>query len=114
MPKTAPLITKQTAVELEMRLAAHFRPEDETLVGTLDRLLRARDLERYDRSAVEHARKEAKELRVMFGAAILSAENQELRIDRRAQQRLNGPERFELISYEDMATNCLVFKIRER
>jgi hypothetical protein len=108
-----PLLTRGDVSVLEILLAPHYREEDGSLVETLRRLLQSRTLEQYDRATVTHAREESKSLRVALAAACLSQPNRQLRISRRAQAALQGPERIELQSSEDMATNEIVFSVRE-
>jgi hypothetical protein len=109
-----PLLTRGDVSVLEILLGPHYKPEDGSLVGTLERLLRTRTLEQYDAATVKHARDEARDLRLTFGAACLSQPNNELRISRVAQAAVDGPDRLELLSFVDHATNELVFKVKER
>ena len=108
---TYPYITQQMAREIEAILNPHLR-DGENCVQALERLLREKDVETYDRSIVEGSKRRERELRMMFAAAIQSAPDRVLRISRKAIDAIGM--RDEILTGEDFTTGDYVYRVVSR
>jgi hypothetical protein len=88
---TNPYINQEMAKEIEAILRPRLR-DGENCVSALERLLREKDVETYDRSVVDHAREEARSYRRLFFAACMSQPDHRLRISELAEAALGGPD----------------------
>lgn len=108
-----PLVTKETAMQFEAILSSHFQAEDKDLVGTLERLIRAGQVARYESSIVSSARDEARGLRAILAAAIATNPAREIRISAVAQHSMMGPGRIAIMEWRDMPTGDVVYRLQE-
>lgn len=83
---------QQTELKLVIDRLRHYSRGAETLIETLERLLKDRELGIYDLSRVNNATEESRGLRILFAAAILSSPEKMLRVTAIAQHALAGPD----------------------
>jgi hypothetical protein len=95
------------------RLEKMARP-GESIIEVLERLKTKHDLATLDTSTVAYARRELRDARIMFGAAVLSSPDKTLRISKRSQEAISGPHSFELISTYDPAADEHVYRVIEK
>lgn len=108
-------MSKAVALQIESRLHYLWKEGDRDLVDTYERVMRDRDVARYEQSVVANARETAMNSRRMFAAALLSTPTGEIRITRAALALVGGPvSDFVIHEYEDFATNTLVYSIHSR
>lgn len=102
--------------EVVVRLDHYSRP-GETLIETLERIVKDRELGIYDLARVQNATDEARGLRIMFAAAIMSSEKKELRISPLAQHDLAGPgarQNIVITEHHDPISGDVIYKCFDR
>lgn len=103
--------------KLVVERLAHYSTYGETLIDTLDRLLKERELKIYDLNTIQNATEEARGLRILIAAAIMSAPGEVLRVSRIAQHALAGPgarHSLVLTEHHDPATGDVLYKVHDK
>lgn len=107
-----PLLTRTDLIEIETLLRLHWKQEDgQRLSATLERLLRDRDVSKFDAGTLEFQRQEAKDARVALAAAIMSTQERQIRIARVAIENLRGPGEFSIVELEDPTTREMILRV---
>ena len=103
--------------KLVVERLAHYSTHGETLIDTLDRLLKERELGIYDLNTIRNATEEARGLRILIAAAIMSQPGEVLRVSSISQHALAGPgARHSLVitEHHDPATGDVLYKVLDR
>lgn len=107
--KGTPYMTADMRSKIESALAPHIRP-DEDCAEALERLLRERDLNKYDAGQAEFAKREAAGARYLFAAVVADQPDQKLRVSRKAIEAVKGP-RTEITSVEDIENGDTIYGV---
>jgi hypothetical protein len=109
------VMTHTDIKQIEMMLRPYMKP-GEGFVDAMDRIIRERDLARYDAGRNEHAIENERAIRRMFFAACLSQPEQTLKIDPRALHMVDGPHsnEFELHESDDFAMDMKIYRVARR
>lgn len=109
--KATPYMTADMRSQIETILGPHVR-DDEDLVSALERIVRERDVKKYDEGKTDHAIADARGMRMLLGAILYAQPDQRITVSPKCRAMVS--QRDQVSSFEDVATGDVTYYLISR